>query len=217
MIHHLQVAILGSQQLFTEGLCRLIRDISFVAGVYNCNSYAQLKQELNCRQLMVLFLDYNQHDTIDSGFTVCALLRQQHPGLQIALLTDSDNKRIRFKARQSGANACFTKNTTVLVLEQFLASVQPDKNQPVIYSHETNGTANSILPVPGGQLIALLTMRENEIFKLLAGCNDNKTIQQKLHISYDTLRTHRDNILRKLELENAGQIVQFAYRHNLVD
>ncbi len=217
MIHHLQVAILGSQQLFTEGLCRLIRDISFVAGVCNCSSYAQLKQELTCRQPKVLFLHYNLHDANNSGFTICTLLKQQHPALHIALLTDYDNKRIQFKARQSGANACFTKNTTLQVLEQFLASVQPDKNEPVIYSHETSDTAKSILPVPGGQLVALLTARENEIFKLLATCNHNKAIQQKLHISYDTLRTHRDNILRKLELENAGQIVQFAYRHNLVD
>jgi DNA-binding CsgD family transcriptional regulator len=55
-----------------------------------------------------------------------------------------------------------------------------------------------------------------EVFNLIAGCCETSEIKQRLNISYDTLRTHRDNVIKKLNLKNAAQIIQFAYRHKLI-
>jgi DNA-binding CsgD family transcriptional regulator len=56
----------------------------------------------------------------------------------------------------------------------------------------------------------LLTQREREILKLIAEGDTNKTISEKLYISFQTVKTHRKNICRKLETGKLIDIVKFA-------
>ncbi len=55
-------------------------------------------------------------------------------------------------------------------------------------------------------LISRLTIREKEIFKLLAQGNSNKQIAKKLSISRNTVRNHISNIFQKLGVSNRLQI-----------
>ncbi len=56
----------------------------------------------------------------------------------------------------------------------------------------------------------LLTPREREILKLISLGNSNKTISEKLHISFQTVKTHRKNVCRKLESGKLIDLIQFA-------
>ena len=56
----------------------------------------------------------------------------------------------------------------------------------------------------------LLTRREREILKLIAEGDTNKTISEKLCISFQTVKTHRKNICRKLETGKLIDLVKFA-------
>ena len=56
-----------------------------------------------------------------------------------------------------------------------------------------------------------LTKREKEILGLIAAGNDNKMIARKLCISYWTVRTHRRNILQKLDANCIQDLVRLAY------
>ena len=47
-----------------------------------------------------------------------------------------------------------------------------------------------------------LTKREKEIISLIVEGSTNKQIAEKLYISYETVKTHRKNIFRKLETSN---------------
>lgn len=54
-------------------------------------------------------------------------------------------------------------------------------------------------------IIASLTAREQQILQHLRRGQPSKGIAQELNISYETLRTHRKNILRKLECRTMVQ------------
>jgi DNA-binding NarL/FixJ family response regulator len=56
----------------------------------------------------------------------------------------------------------------------------------------------------------LLTRREKEITKLLAEGKSSKEIAELLYISIYTVRRHRDNIMRKLELKGLADLVRYA-------
>jgi DNA-binding NarL/FixJ family response regulator len=61
-----------------------------------------------------------------------------------------------------------------------------------------------------------LTMREKEILKLLAeGCT-NKQIADKLFLSVRTIETHRENIMKKLNIKNAAGLIKYAIQIGLV-
>jgi two-component system nitrate/nitrite response regulator NarL len=63
---------------------------------------------------------------------------------------------------------------------------------------------------------ALLTPRELEVLKLLAGGKDNPEIAEELFISRRTVKNHISNILSKLQLQNRIQAAVHAVRSGIV-
>jgi len=61
-----------------------------------------------------------------------------------------------------------------------------------------------------------LTIREDEIFRLLAEGLSLKAISARLHISLVTVRNHVQHIQSKLGVHSQVETVAYAYRHQLV-
>ncbi len=61
-----------------------------------------------------------------------------------------------------------------------------------------------------------LTSREQEIFGEIARGRTNKEIAESLFISEGTVKTHVNNMLRKLELRDRVQVLLYAARKNLL-
>ena len=81
---------------------------------------------------------------------------------------------------------------------------------------EQQETENNPSLNKGNILIEKLTKRELEIIKLIAIQMNSLQISEKLFLSYYTVKTHRKNILQKLELKNTAGLIEFANKNNLV-
>ncbi|MFO7746732.1 MAG: LuxR C-terminal-related transcriptional regulator [Orrella sp.] len=64
------------------------------------------------------------------------------------------------------------------------------------------------------KLLASLTRREREVFKLVVQGQANKAVAQELCISLPTVKMHRANLMRKLGLANVAQLS--AFYHNCI-
>lgn len=62
----------------------------------------------------------------------------------------------------------------------------------------------------------LLTPREREILYLLAQAKTNKDISNTLNLSLYTVETHRTNLIQKLDLHSAVEIVLYAVRKKII-
>ncbi|MDM8540107.1 response regulator transcription factor [Desulfococcaceae bacterium HSG9] len=62
-----------------------------------------------------------------------------------------------------------------------------------------------------------LTNREREVFQMLAEGHSTKEISEILYISPSTVKTHRANIMDKLQFQNISQLIQFAIHIGIVD
>ncbi len=62
---------------------------------------------------------------------------------------------------------------------------------------------------------SVLTSRECEVLKLIAVGNTSKEIAEQLCISKNTVDTHRNKMLQKLNLANSASLVQYAYKSGL--
>lgn len=62
-----------------------------------------------------------------------------------------------------------------------------------------------------------LTLREQEVLKLIAEGLSNGEIGEQLVISAKTVDRHRENIMRKLNLHNRVDLVKYALRKGLID
>jgi len=60
-----------------------------------------------------------------------------------------------------------------------------------------------------------LTPREREIVQLLSEGYSTREIADRLHVSGKTVATHRENILRKLQLDGIAALTRYALREGL--
>ena len=91
----------------------------------------------------------------------------------------------------------FTPKVTKLVLDNYLRT-----GVPMRASDPTRG---------------VLTPREREIAQLLAEGRSNKEVATTLRISIKTVETHRNNLLRKLDLHSLSELVHYAIRNKMVE
>ena len=61
-----------------------------------------------------------------------------------------------------------------------------------------------------------LTTKEREIVQLIAEGMANKEIARELKISVNTVHTHRNNIANKLNIHKQTELVQYAFRENII-
>jgi two-component system response regulator NreC len=66
-------------------------------------------------------------------------------------------------------------------------------------------------------LYAKLSNREREVFQMIAEGHSTRKISDILYVSPSTVKTHRANIMEKLQLDNISQLIQFAIRLGIVD
>ncbi len=61
-----------------------------------------------------------------------------------------------------------------------------------------------------------LSKREMEVLQLFAGGMSNRQIAEKLFISVRTVETHKNNIMKKINLKNTVDLVKFAIKNNII-
>lgn len=64
--------------------------------------------------------------------------------------------------------------------------------------------------------ISILSSREEEVVKLLAYEYSTKEIANLLYIGYETVKTHRKNIIFKLNVRNVAGAVRVALQKGII-
>lgn len=67
------------------------------------------------------------------------------------------------------------------------------------------------------ELYSRLSNREREVFQMIAEGLSTKEIAEILCVTISTVKTHRSNIMEKLQMENLSQLIKFAIELGLVD
>jgi DNA-binding NarL/FixJ family response regulator len=63
---------------------------------------------------------------------------------------------------------------------------------------------------------AQLTVREREVLVLIAEGQSNKEIANKLGIGVRTIETHRERIMRRLDIHSVAGLTKFAIANGLI-
>jgi DNA-binding NarL/FixJ family response regulator len=67
------------------------------------------------------------------------------------------------------------------------------------------------------ELYSKLSNREREVFQMIAEGRSTKDIADILCVSVSTIKTHRANIMEKLEIDNVSRLIHFAIDLGLVE
>lgn len=67
------------------------------------------------------------------------------------------------------------------------------------------------------EMYSKLSNRERQVFQMIAEGRSTKEISKILYLSPSTVKTHRANIMEKLQLDSISGLIQFAKRLKIVD
>ncbi len=92
---------------------------------------------------------------------------------------------------------------------------------PVSQLHEIGNKMNRILDEhsfmkKNFKKFMALTKREKEVMKLLALGHSAKEISEQLFVSFNTIKRHRLNLYKKLEIEKITELIQYAQAFDLI-
>lgn len=153
-----------------------------------------------------------------SGIEATRKITQAHPDVRVLMLTMHNDEEYFFQAVNAGASGYALKETTP---EDLLSSLQVVAHGGIAF-HPGFGQkliADYLRRIHAGQepeAYSSLTEREKEILRLTAEGNSAREIGEMLVLSSKTVERHRANLMRKLDLHNRSQVVQYAVRKGLI-
>lgn len=150
-----------------------------------------------------------------NGFDALIELRKILPDIKLILLTMHEEPEYIIKAARSGANGYLLKNIDYAEIHRAIGIVMSGQkyfNQHVssILMEELHRKSDT------DQLQEKLTERESDILKEIVKGLSSKEIGDKLFISSRTVDTHRNNLMKKLDVHNTAELVKLALEKGLV-
>jgi DNA-binding NarL/FixJ family response regulator len=149
------------------------------------------------------------------GLAVTGALRKAAPNIKILILSVHSNKEYLFRIIQAGAHGYVSKEASP---EELLRAIESVHNGEAFFSPEIAQAALSQLVNNGGKKdpFSQLTGREREVLVLIAQGQSNKEIAHHLGIGVRTIETHRERIMRRLQIHSVAGLTKFAIANGLI-
>lgn len=147
-----------------------------------------------------------------NGLEAIGHIRKQVPNAKILILTMHESKEYIAQVVRSGARGYMLKDSAPAELVGAIKAVHKGEVyfspsvSKVLVQEMTDGTRRS----PNGSEQLPLTDREREVLSLIAEGLLNKQIADRLGIGVRTIETHRERIMRKLDIHTVAGLTKYA-------
>ncbi len=212
----IDIFLTDDHEMVRQGISALIEKASDIRVIGEAGSGKETLSKLTTLKPDLLLLDLMLPDM--SGLEVLENAKKALPGLRIIILSMYDNKVHLRESLQRGANGYVIKGSSGTELLRAIRSVMEGRRY-VSYSlseylmenmaakHSRNHTDSS----------GNLTSREEQVLYLTAEGLSSSEIARRLGISSRTVESHRNNLMKKLDLHNKTELIRFSIKHGVSD
>ncbi len=212
----IRVLLTDDHTLFRQGIRNLLAaepDMEITGEAANAADAVALARQVHPD---VVLMDIGMSGM--SSFEATRLIRRERPETRVVFLSMYDDEDYLAECVDIGANGYILKESPVDQLLTAIREVQrggsflsPRLLTRLVDDFRFQGHA----PVRQPRL-ATLTKREREIFKLLAEGKSVKEIATAFDLSVKTVEAHKFNLMRKLDIHNKAQLVQYAIQKKVI-
>jgi DNA-binding NarL/FixJ family response regulator len=162
----------------------------------------------------VVVLDISLPD--QSGLDVAARLRGSSSTTRVLILSMHNNAEYVLESVRAGAHGYLLKDTAATELRNAVRTVCRGESyfSPPVASRLTAAVRGERDAQHSG--LDQLTGREREVLLGISRGRTNKEIAAELGISHRTVETHRESLMRKLQIRTVAELTRFAIGTGIV-
>lgn len=174
----------------------------------------ELLDKLKCSNFDLVILDLSMpgKDAMD----VLKEIKANYHGLPVVIFTMNPDNLYAIRMIKSGASAYINKETAPEQIIEILRTVL--KGRKYFTPSQTEALAE-IVTNPENITLSkheTLTDREFQIMIMLASGIKKDEIAEKLYISKHTISNHRNNILKKMNVNTISELTKYAIQHGII-
>jgi len=205
----ISVALVDDQDLVRQGIAGLLSLDENIKVSWHATNGEHALEQLQHSQPDVLLLDIRMPKM--NGIELVNMLREQGNALPVLMLTTFDDSALFMQSLQAGANGFLLKDVS---LEKLVSAIETLAQggfvaEPVVMKQLNKGV--DIAPI-----IEKLSIKEQQILKLMAGGFSNKEIAESIFLAPGTVKNHVSSILAKLNTRDRTRAVLIALNQGLV-
>jgi two-component system nitrate/nitrite response regulator NarL len=149
-----------------------------------------------------------------NGLTAAEVLRKECPQIKVIILSMHSQPDVILRILQSGARGYVLKSAPPEELARAVETVYGGKT---FFSPEIARTAlNQYVRGGEGPHPNQISNREREVLIAIAEGLSNKEIAARLEVGVRTVETHRERIMRKLNIHSVAGLTRFAIQSGLI-
>lgn len=208
----IKICIVDDHQILLQGLKMMLEaeDNLDVVGIYRGGK--EVLDSLD-HTVQVVLLDINMPEM--SGIEVCKKIKSKYPQIQVIALSMYNQPSYINRMIQAGAAGYLLKNSGKQEITTAIDAVVKGGNYfprsiiDTLVNTPTTSNKESLLHTP-------LTRREKQILELIAQEMTTQEIADHLHISLNTVESHRKNLLSKFNVRNSIGLVRKAMEKGII-
>lgn len=209
----IRTIIVDDHVLFRMGTRLALHGESGIEIVGEAASGKELFHLLKTVQPDVVLLDILLPDI--SGIEIARKLKKEFPEIKILILSAENPASIIEQILEMGIEGYVTKSTEIKEIENAIVSIA---NGLEYFGRDIAKVIYEIVALKRKQKekTSVLTNRETEVVRLCSEGLLSKEIAFRLKISYHTVDFHKNNIFRKLGINNSVELAKFAIKNGIV-
>ena len=215
----IRVVIKDSNNIVCEGIKSLLSDVNDIEITDFYNTAEELTRRVRISVPNIIL--YNSYLSNDNDVMEIKKIVNDYNKARLLVLSLNTRESFILKSIKAGAKGFLTKDCSRAELVEAIYTLRSGYDY---YGKSiTNILLNSYLKKSGdndGPLdkqLNILSDRELEVLKLFSESYTNSEIADKLFISIRTVESHKNNIMRKINLRTTVDLVKFAIRNNITE
>jgi DNA-binding NarL/FixJ family response regulator len=150
-----------------------------------------------------------------SGLTATDLLRKENPKVKVLILSMHSHSEYVMRILQSGARGYVLKDAAT---DELLKAIEVVHSGQTFFSTDIARMALNqfVRGNSEGPQASQISNREREVLIAIAEGLSNKEIACRLGVGVRTVETHRERIMRKLNIHSIAGLTRFAIQKGLI-
>ncbi len=210
----IKVLVVDEHQLICDGIRSVLHQTDDIR-VIDCVSHAgTITNKLNALSSHIMIFNIYQHD--EDQMELIRKICSDHPKIKVLINAMFNSEHLILQTIKAGAKGYLSTDDGAQELKEAIYTIRNG------YDFHGRSISNILLSnylrqhSEDEKGMEHLTQREKEVLHLFGQSKTNKEIAEELFVSVRTVESHKNNIMKKINLRTTVDLVKFAIKNNII-